>query len=144
LPIHFFTLEIQFELTHKRSLNRWIKETIFSHSLKCGDISYIFTGNDKILEINQQFLKHNYYTDIITFNYNYEDFIAGDIYISIETVRTNSQIYTVTFEEELYRVMIHGILHLLGFDDKSKKDKILMKDQENSNLEILYSKYLLK
>ena len=144
MPVLFFALENQFELTHKRSLNRWIKEIISSHSFKCGDISYIFTGNNKILEINQQFLKHSYYTDIITFNYNYENYISGDIYISIDTVRTNSLLYQVTFEEELYRVMIHGILHLIGFDDKSKKDKIEMKEQENNNLEILYSKYLHK
>lgn len=144
MSVQFFTLENQFKLSQKRLFTRWVKDVISSYSFSCGTISFIFTGNEKILAINQQFLGHNYYTDIITFNYNQRHSISGDIYISIDTVRSNANIYKVTFEEELHRVMIHGILHLIGFNDKSKNEKLSMRQQEDLNLGMLYAKYLLK
>lgn len=143
MSVRFFPLETKFELTHKRSLNRWVKSIVALHLFKCGDINFIFTNNDKILEVNRQFLNHDYYTDIITFNYNQHKFISGDIYISIDTVLSNAQIYHVSLHEELHRVMIHGILHLIGFNDKTKKEKEIMQQQEDICLEILHSKYLL-
>lgn len=108
-----------------------------------GDINFIFTTNGKILEVNRQYLSHDYFTDIITFNYNDSRVIAGDIYISIDTVRTNASIYHVTFNDELYRVIIHGILHLVGYNDKSNAEQKEMTTAEDLYLKILYSQFMV-
>jgi rRNA maturation RNase YbeY len=94
--------------------------------------------------VNKQFLNHDYFTDIITFNYNVGNIVAGDIYISIDTVRSNSLSYSVSFMNELHRVMIHGILHLLGFNDSSPAERDEMRNLENEALDKLESKYLIK
>lgn len=144
MAIRFFNEEISFTLSNKRILSTWIKDSITSYQLKTGDVNFIFTHNDKILEVNKQFLNHDYFTDIITFNYNVGNEVAGDIYISIDTVRSNSQSYSVSFINELHRVMIHGILHLLGFNDSSPAERDEMHNLENEALEKLDSKYLIK
>jgi rRNA maturation RNase YbeY len=144
LAIRFFNEEISFTLSNKRILSTWIKDSITSYQFKTGDVNFIFTHDDKILEVNKQFLNHDYFTDIITFNYNVDNIVAGDIYISIDTVRSNSQSYSVSFVNELHRVMIHGILHLLGFNDSSPAEKAEMHNLENVALEKLDSKYLIK
>lgn len=144
MAIRFFNEEISFTLSNKRILSTWIKDSITSYQFKTGDVNFIFTHDDKILEVNKQFLNHDYFTDIITFNYNVDNIVAGDIYISIDTVRSNSQSYSVSFVNELHRVMIHGILHLLGFNDSSPAEKAEMHNLENVALEKLDSKYLIK
>lgn len=143
MAIRFFTLETDFKLPHKRIINSWIKNTISSHQYKVGEINYIFTSNEQILGVNKQYLSHDYFTDIITFNYNSNRLISGDIYISVETVRSNALVYAVSFEEELHRVIIHGILHLIGFNDKSKEQQAEMTANEDSNLKILYSQFMV-
>lgn len=143
MAIQFFNQEINFKLSQKRIINSWIKSTISSHHKKCGEISFIFTSDEQILEVNRQYLQHDYFTDIITFNYNNGDVVSGDIYISVDTVSSNAAIYNVTFQEELHRVIIHGILHLLGFNDKTKTQQKQMTEKENLNLKILYSQFMV-
>jgi rRNA maturation RNase YbeY len=121
----------------KRKITRWIKQVAGIHGKRVGEVSYIFCSDAKILEINRAYLNHDYYTDIITFDYTEEDVIAGDIFISVDTVCTNSGAYNVSFENELFRVIIHGILHLCGIDDKSPDARLIMEQHENRALEIL-------
>jgi len=119
----------------KRQLSKWIKDIIQTHGEKTGDIAYIFCNDDKILEINTQYLKHKYYTDIITFDYTEGNTVSGDIFISMDTVRSNAVEFNVSFEQELYRVMIHGILHLCGLNDKTATARMKMECAENEALD---------
>lgn len=131
MAIQFFSEDISFQIANEKLIQNWISFVLHRHDASVGDLNYIFTSNDQILQINKQFLQHNYYTDIITFNYCEENEVSGDIYISIDTVRDNAQDYNVTFEQELNRVIIHGVLHLLGFDDASDEEKALMRKKED-------------
>jgi len=135
LPIHFFTEDISFTLKQKGPLRTWIKNTIVAEGFKLGVLNFIFCSDNYLLSINQNYLKHDTLTDIITFN-NSEDkrVIVGDIFISLERIRENAQRFNVTSESELHRVMIHGTLHLLGYADKGKEAKALMTDKENHYL----------
>ncbi|MDR0371367.1 MAG: rRNA maturation RNase YbeY [Prevotellaceae bacterium] len=101
---------------------RWIKNTASRYQKKTGDINYLFCSDKRILEVNNQFLHHDYYTDIITFDYSEHNRIAGDIFISIDTVRSNAETFETPFTEELNRVIIHGILHLCGYADKTAEE----------------------
>ena len=102
-----------------------------------GDIAYIFCNDEKILEVNRQYLQHDYYTDIITFDYDEDDVISGDLFISLDTVRTNAEQVGATYEEELHRVIIHGILHLCGINDKGPGEREIMEENENKALAML-------
>lgn len=135
--INYFNEEIQLPKLKRRIYSKWIKSIIIEYGFKLGEINYIFCSDKYILQINKQYLNHDYFTDIITFNYNIEKFVSSDIYISIETVAKNADYYNVTFDNELNRVMIHGILHLLGFDDKTEDEKIVMKEKEDEALDLL-------
>ncbi|MDR0230525.1 MAG: rRNA maturation RNase YbeY [Dysgonamonadaceae bacterium] len=121
----------------RREISNWIKSVATSHNKKIGDIAYIFCSDKKILEINIQYLNHDYYTDIITFDYSEGDIISGDLFISLDTVRSNAEKFNTDYAEELYRVIIHGILHLCGFKDKSTKDAKVMREKENEALKQL-------
>ena len=118
----------------KRENNAWIKEVAKSYGKKIGDIAYIFVDDENILEINNQYLQHDYYTDIITFDYTEEKTISGDLFISLDTVRTNAEQVGATYEQELYRVIIHGIIHLCGIDDKAEGQREIMEAAENKAL----------
>ena len=118
----------------KRQISKWIKEVIQTHGKKTGDIAYIFCNDERILEINTQYLKHKYFTDIITFDYSKKDSVSGDIFISLETVEDNATQYKTNFEEELRRVIIHGILHLCGYEDNTQKKKMEMRKNEDKAL----------
>ena len=118
----------------KRQISKWINEVIHKHEKKTGDIAYIFCDDERILEINTQYLKHKYFTDIITFDYSNSNKISGDIFISLETVKDNSTLYKTKFDEELRRVIIHGILHLCGYEDNTREKKIEMRKYENEAL----------
>ncbi|MDD4058175.1 MAG: rRNA maturation RNase YbeY [Bacteroidales bacterium] len=131
--IRYHIEDIQFKLLHKRILTSWIKRTI-QEKMDLGELNFIFCSDDYLLNINKQYLNHNYYTDVITFDYCNQNILSGDIFISLDTVRENSKEYSVSFDNELYRVMIHGVLHLLGFDDKSDIDKVQMKNAEDEAL----------
>ncbi|NCC98228.1 MAG: rRNA maturation RNase YbeY [Bacteroidia bacterium] len=117
-----------------RRTSKWIKEIAASHDKKIGEIAYIFCCDEKILQINKEYLKHDYYTDIITFDYTEDDKISGDIFISLDTVKSNSEQFGTDYYEELSRIIIHGILHLCGFKDKEPSAKAQMTDEENKAL----------
>ncbi len=134
MPIKFFTEQIQFNLKEKRKIKKWIKCSIDNEKKISGIINFIFTSDKNLLEINKKYLIHNYFTDIITFDYCENNTINGDIFISIDTVKNNSTRFNVSFIEELHRVMIHGVLHLMEYDDKNDDQKAVMKEKENHYL----------
>ncbi|MDR2147180.1 MAG: rRNA maturation RNase YbeY [Tannerella sp.] len=121
----------------RRKISAWIKAIAAQNDKKVGDIAYIFCSDERMLEINQQYLKHDYYTDIITFDYSEKTMISGDIFISPDTVRSNAEKFGTGFENELYRVMIHGVLHLCGFRDKTPAEEKEMRRQEDTALLLL-------
>lgn len=107
--IQYINEDVKAPLLKKREVSTWIKNIAKLHGRKTGDIAFIFCNDDKIIEINRKYLQHDFYTDIITFDYSYSDIISGDIFISIDTVKTNAEKYKVAFNQELHRVIIHGI-----------------------------------
>lgn len=139
MPINYQSQDIKFVLKEKRKVSKWINDVIKSHQKKVGNVSYIFCSNQYILELNQQYLNHNYFTDIITFDYCYDNKVEGDIFISIDTVLDNSHRFKTNFNEELLRVIIHGVLHLVGFSDKTAKQQKHMRVLEDEALSIFYS-----
>lgn len=120
----------------KRENSAWVKAVAASYGKKVGEIAYIFVNDEKILEVNRQYLSHDYYTDIITFDYCEGDTISGDLFISLDTVRTNAEQVGTTYEQELHRVIIHGILHLCGINDKGPGEREIMEAAENKALVI--------
>ena len=120
----------------KREVTAWIKAVAASYGRKVGEIGYLFVDDEKILEVNNEYLGHNYYTDIITFDYDEGDVINGDMVISLDTVRTNAEQFGKEYDEELHRVIIHGILHLCGIDDKGPGEREIMEAAENKALEM--------
>lgn len=128
----------------RRDISAWIKNVAQSYGKSVGDIAYIFCNDEKILEVNRQYLQHDYYTDIITFDYcddlvemGISDTISGDMFISLDTVRTNAAGLGVDYMQELHRVIIHGILHLLGINDKGPGEREIMETAENKALALL-------
>jgi len=129
--ITFFFEDIStFELDQDFA-GRQIKQLINEEKKETGDISVIFCSDGYLLEMNKKHLNHDYFTDIITFNYVEDDVISGDLFISADRIRENAGKFNVTFHEELYRVILHGILHLVGYNDKTSEEKKVMKDKEN-------------
>ena len=121
----------------KRDTSAWIKKVAASYGRKVGEIGYLFVDDEKILEVNNEYLGHDYYTDVITFDYDEDDIINGDLVISIDTVRSNAELFSKPYEEELYRVIIHGILHLCGINDKGPGEREIMEQEENKALAML-------
>ena len=134
--IQFLAEEVELPVLSKQKITRWIKETAAVYGKRTGEIAYIFCTDKRILEVNKQFLKHEYYTDIITFDYSEGIIISGDIFISTETVESNAEEFNVSFEEELKRILIHGILHLCGQDDKTPELRLEMIRKENLALQM--------
>lgn len=134
--VHFFPEDVSFEFAHSNSLSQWIDQTITEHKKELGDVNYIFCSDSYLHEINLQYLDHDTFTDIITFDQSENDQIEGDIFISIDRVRENARDRRISFEDELHRVMIHGILHLLGYNDKTPKEKQLMREKEDECLSL--------
>ena len=118
----------------KRENTAWVKAVAASYGKRVGEIAYIFVDDEKILEVNRQYLGHDYYPDIITFDYCEGDVISGDLFISLDTVRTNAEQVGATYEEELHRVIIHGILHLCGINDKGPGEREIMEAAEDKAL----------
>jgi probable rRNA maturation factor len=133
--IQFHNQNIAFSLLQKRKVTHWIKDIISEYNYSAGELNFVFCNDEYILQLNQKFLNHDYYTDIITFNDNLDEIVNGDIYISIDRVKENSLLFSVTFNEELKRVIIHGILHLLGFSDETDDLKKKMRNLENKALQ---------
>lgn len=130
----------------RRALTAWIRRVAASYGKRVGDVAYIFCDDTRILEVNQQWLGHDYYTDIITFDYCEGDLLSGDIFISLDTVRSNAELYdrdydtsrfSSPYDAELHRVIIHGILHLCGINDKGEGERAIMEECENKALAML-------
>ncbi len=121
----------------KRDTTAWIKAVAAAHGRKVGEIGYMFVSDERILEVNNEYLGHDYYTDIITFDYDEGDVINGDIVISLDTVRSNAAQFGKDYDDELRRVIIHGILHLCGIDDKGPGEREIMEAEENKALAML-------
>ena len=134
MPIRFFYDDVKFRLRRSKMLKDYLSSKIEVDKYSVGDIIYIFVSDATMLEINKQYLQHDYFTDIVTFDYNNLNTVNGEIYISIDTVMSNSLIYNVSFKSELFRVIVHGILHLTGFDDTSEMDKIIMRSEEDNRI----------
>ena len=126
--------DIKFPKIKRREISNWIKSVAASYNKKIGEIACVFCSDKKILEINMQYLNHDYYTDIITFDYSEGNIISGDLFISLDTVHSNAEKFATNYNEELCRVIIHGILHLCGFNDKSAEEEKVMREKENEAL----------
>lgn len=118
----------------KRETTAWIRVVAQTYGYKVGDIGYMFVNDEKILEVNRTYLNHDYYTDIITFDYCEDKVLHGDLVISLDTVRSNAELFNRPYEDELYRVIIHGILHLCGINDKGPGEREIMEAAENKAL----------
>lgn len=136
MDLSFHSEHILFNLPQEEKHASWILACIHSHRKSSGDISFIFTSNAHLLRMNKEYLNHNYFTDVITFDYTEGDVVSGDVFISIDQVRENALSYGVPEEDELRRVMVHGILHLVGFNDTSKEEKDTMRELENEALNL--------
>ena len=137
MTISFYAEDIELPAIKKEAVSNWIRKVAETYGKKTGDISYIFCSDEKILEVNRQYLQHDYYTDIITFDYCEGNRISGDLFISLDTVRTNAEQFGATYETELHRVIIHGILHLCGINDKGPGEREIMEAAENRALDML-------
>ena len=127
-----FKSETHFTLQKKRLRKEWITTIIQQEKKRVGEINYIFCDDAYLLNINKQYLNHDTYTDIITFDYSEEGLLSGDIFISIDRVKENAQLFLVDFHNELLRVLAHGVLHLCGYKDKTKKEELLMRQKEDA------------
>ena len=121
----------------KRETTAWIKAVVASYKRRLGDIGYMFVDDEKILEVNREYLGHDYYTDVITFDYDEDDVVSGDLVISLDTVRSNAELFGKEYDDELHRVIIHGILHLCGINDKGPGEREIMEAAENKALALL-------
>jgi len=129
-----FNSETSFTLKNQKKLVKWISDVISSEGFQVGEINYIFCNDSYLNKINQEFLNHDTFTDIISFDYTLGKEVGGDIFISIERVLENAEKFNEVFENELYRVMIHGVLHFMGYKDKTKKEKTLMRTKEDEKI----------
>lgn len=134
-----FQSNINFNLSNKRKVKTWIKNVVTKYGFKIGDVTILFTDDEYIKELNIKYLNHHYFTDILTFDYSSGLVLNGDIVISIDTVRSNSILYSTSIDDELLRVIIHGFLHLLGFNDKSSEESRKMRELEDGALNVFYS-----
>ena len=135
--ISYQTDGVKMPAIKRRDTSAWIKAVAANHNKKIGEIAYIFCSDEKILEVNREYLQHDYYTDIITFDYCEDNLLNGDIFISLDTIKTNAEQFGTKYETELHRVIIHGILHLCGIDDKAPGARQVMEEAENRALSLL-------
>lgn len=133
-----FNYELDFEIPNEQLYFDWISNVIASENKTEGEINYIFCDDDYLIEINKQYLDHDTLTDIISFDYSVGNNISGDIYISVERVKENAVDFNVSFDEELKRVLIHGILHYCGYKDKSESDELLMRSKEDEKMKLFH------
>lgn len=139
MSIQYFNEDISFPKVKKRIITDWIKKVIKAEGKEVGDISFISCSDEYLLEVNKKFLEHDYYTDVITFDYVENDIISGDIFISIDRIKANSVEFKCDFTNEFLRILIHGVLHLIGYKDKTKSDKLLMTQKEDFYLNLYFS-----
>lgn len=143
MAISFYAEDIELPQINQQAVANWIREVAKTYGKRVGDICYIFCSDEKILDVNRQYLKHDYYTDIITFDYTAGNRLSGDLFISLDTVRSNSELLHTPYNEELHRTIIHGILHLCGINDKGPGEREIMEANENKALTILPKECML-
>jgi probable rRNA maturation factor len=131
LKIRIFYDDVKFRLQGRKTALKLIEKVIAKEKILSGDLNFIFTTDQYLLKINNEFLKHNYFTDVIAFSYNEDEMVNNEVYISIDTVKRNAHNYKISLKAEVLRVMIHGVLHLCGYDDKTVKEKFEMKRRED-------------
>lgn len=136
MAVSYFAEDVKMPAIKKRETTYWIRRVASEYGKKCGDIAYIFCSDEKILEVNKAYLQHDYYTDVITFDYTEGDKIGGDIFISVDTVRSNAEQFGTDYDEELHRIIIHGVLHLCGINDKGPGEREIMTRHENEALKL--------
>ena len=129
--IRYFTEDCSFDLKRRRVYSAWVKSVCVDNNKKVGDLNIIFCSDEYLLNLNIEHLSHNYYTDVITFDYCTDDIISGDLFISVDTVRENALEYAQAFDNELSRVIVHGVLHLLKFDDDTEENQKEMRSKED-------------
>ena len=137
MPVHFHNEEVSFSFNNKREVSLWLKSVVSSFQKELGVINVIFCNDQYLLKVNQTYLNHDYFTDIITFNYNENNLISGDLFISIDRVKENAVNQIMEFNVEIHRVIVHGVLHLCGLNDQSKQEKEIMRGRENLFLQKL-------
>ena len=137
MSVYFSNADVDFSLENTSLLKKWIFEVIKSYNKRLGRITYLFCSDEYVYNANVKFLDHDTFTDIITFDYVEGDMISGDILISVDRVGENAKSFSPSFEQELHRVIIHGVLHLLGFKDKTDADAAVMRQKENDSLSLL-------
>jgi len=135
--VSYFNQDVDFNFKNRRLTNRWLKMVAESEIKRLGDISIIFCSDNYILSVNMKYLQHDYFTDIITFDYCEGKVLSGDLFISIDSVRENARFYGSEFPDELNRVIVHGLLHLIGYDDHTEEEKKVMRSKEDYYLHIL-------
>lgn len=136
MAVSYFAEDVKMPAIKNRETTDWIRRVASGYGKKCGDIAYIFCSDEKILEVNKAYLQHDYYTDVITFDYTEGDKISGDIFISVDTVRSNAEQFGTDYDEELHRIVIHGVLHLCGINDKGPGEREMMTRHENEALKL--------
>jgi len=136
MSVSFVSERISFECPHQELIQKWLSSACSNENKTLDNLTYIFCSDEYLLKINQKHLHHNYYTDVITFDYSESNFISGDVFISIERVTENANSTGSSLSNELHRVMVHGLLHLLGYDDKTLSDKAEMTSQEDFYLSL--------
>jgi rRNA maturation RNase YbeY len=134
--ITYSSENVKFPAIKRRETTAWIKKVAATYGKKIGEVGYLFCDDEHILEVNREYLGHDYYTDIITFDYCEDEVLNGDLVISLDTVRTNAELFNKPYDEELHRVIIHGILHLCGINDKGPGEREIMEAAENRALSL--------
>ena len=137
--VRYFFEDTPFQFKSKRFTSGWLKLVAESEIRRIGEINVIFCSDNYILDINQRYLQHDYFTDIITFDYCEGNILSGDLFISVDSVRENALFYETEFEEELNRVIVHGVLHLIGYDDHTEEEVRVMRSKENDYLQLRQS-----
>ncbi|MDD6123123.1 MAG: rRNA maturation RNase YbeY [Bacteroidales bacterium] len=135
--ITYNTIDVKMPDLPHRATTAWVRAVAAAYGKRVGEVAYVFCSDEKILEVNRQYLQHDYYTDIITFDYTRGDVIGGDLFISLDTVRSNAELFAKPYDEELHRVVIHGILHLCGINDTGPGEREVMEEAENRALAML-------
>lgn len=136
--ISYNTIDVDMPAINQRLVSAWVRAVAATYGKRITELAYIFCNDEKILEVNRQYLKHDYYTDIITFDYCEGDALSGDLFISLDTVRTNAVLFRKSYDDELDRVIIHGVLHLCGINDKGPGEREVMEAAEDRALNILH------
>lgn len=135
--ITYNTINVKMPNISHRHTTAWVRAVAATYGKRVGEVAYVFCDDEKILEVNRQYLKHDYYTDIITFDYCEGDLLSGDLFISLDTVKSNAELFGKDYEDELHRVIIHGILHLVGINDKGPGEREIMEAAEDKALALL-------